>query len=395
MLDGVQLCAMTALWLGLLFARGGRRQAIGAGLIAGLAGSALLLLKAPVLLPVLVSGVALRWLDRDLTRAAWSGLVLGLVLGLLPGLAWHGWHLLQRGDEALVMWGRQGLSRFSTTVEKHSGGPIEPILEVLEGGWPWLPLWPIGLVMAWRCRNQVCGRWSLGLSLTTAVMVLPMKTQLPWYTLLFWPPFCLICAPPLAALLDPSRPRGLLRRLPWFWTLLGALLLLAALATLLPAAEPLIRYRTLSAPAGLGLLCGGLLLTRPSAKVRRRGLVVLTTGWCLSLLLFFHSTLWNWELNERWSVLPVAELARGVITPAGQPPPPILMAGNASQRPSLRWYAGRELFRLPGRNPADWPERFFLIHRPGEEEIRLPPGVHCRIEAQGGEGWQRWRCAKP
>jgi len=40
-------------------------------------------------------------------------------------------------------------------VESHSGGPIEPLLEVLEAGWPWLPaLGPFGLALAWAGRQR-------------------------------------------------------------------------------------------------------------------------------------------------------------------------------------------------------------------------------------------------
>lgn len=133
MLDGAQLTAMALLWLGLLLARPRPRTALVGGLIAGAGGSGLLLLKAPVLLPVLATGLLLRWLDRDLDRQAWLRLGLGLGLGLSVGMAWHGWHGLQRGSEALLMWGGQGLLRFTATVEEHHGSPLEPLLEVLEG----------------------------------------------------------------------------------------------------------------------------------------------------------------------------------------------------------------------------------------------------------------------
>ncbi|MCT0217774.1 phospholipid carrier-dependent glycosyltransferase [Synechococcus sp. CS-1329] len=395
MLDGAQLTAMALLWLGLLMAAPRPRTALAGGLIAGVGGSALLLLKAPVVIPVLATGLLLRWLDRDLDRRAWWRLALGLGLGLSLGLAWHGWHGLQRGPEALLMWGGQGLLRFTSTVEEHYGSPLEPLLEVLEGGWPWLPLWPIGLGLAWRERKQPAGRWSLGLSLAATLTVLPMKTQLPWYSLLLWPPFCLICGPALARLLEAPRPRGLLGRLPWFWVALGTLLLLASLLISPP-------LRWLPLPAGLGLVGGGINLTRPGLARRRLGLGLLLLGWSTSLLLFVLSPFWNWELNESWSVLPAAELARNAGATGTTAELQVFMPGKEGRRPSLRWYAQQKLFDLPAKPGEPWPKRFKLVMRAGDKAGRLEPGnpgrlrlqdASCDLEARGDDSWQRWICA--
>jgi len=288
MLDGCQLVAMALLWWALLGA--GSRQAgplchgqdnglppellrdrlhgqlhgqppalekrptnaLINGLLAGLAASALLLLKAPVALPVLGGGLLLRLLDRDLNRKCWTQLGLGLAIGLLPGLAWHGGHLLERGDGALVMWLGQGFARVGNALEGNSGGPLTPLLEVLEGGWPWLPLWPFGIALAWRQRRSRPGLWCLGLTLLCSALVLPLRTQLPWYSLLLWPPFALVCAPVLAWLVRRGRRErpplaALLAGVPRVWSLLGALLLLAGLLA-----------ATVSVLAGAGLVPGSL-----------------------------------------------------------------------------------------------------------------------------------------
>lgn len=357
MLDGTLLVAMVLVWWALLSAsphagRRGRLALVGWGLLAGLAGSALLLLKAPAALPLLLGPWLLRCRDRDLGRSQLITLALALLLGLLPGLGWHLGHLLVRGPEALVMWHAQGFARLADQLEGHSGGPLQPVLEVLEGGWPWLPLWPFGLALAWRRRHSRWGRWSLGLTLLSALVVLPLRTQLPWYSLLLWPAFALVCGPALAWLVERRRPlppaAAWLQRLPWLWGALGAVLLLAGGVVAsglvgLPAAAGL-----LALPLGAGLLLGGLLVESPQRPRRRAGALLAVLGAWLSLLLLMASPLWLWELNESWSAATAAALLR---RHAG---PPVFLWQEA-ERPSLNWYAGRRV--RAEANPADVQRR--------------------------------------
>ena len=76
------------------------------------------------------------------------------------------------------------------------------MIEVLEGGWPWLPLLPFALVWAWRWRQSRWSRWSLASLLTLAGAILPLRTQLPWYSHPLWLPIALLCAPLLAWLVE-------------------------------------------------------------------------------------------------------------------------------------------------------------------------------------------------
>ncbi len=337
------------------------------GLLAGLATSALLLLKAPVALPVLAGTLLLRLLEHNLDRRQWARLGLGVALGLLPGMAWHGGHLLVRGDDALQMWLGQGFARVGTALEGNTGGPLTPVLEVLEGGWPWLPLWPFGIALAWRQRRTRAGLWCLGLTLLTAALVLPLRTQLPWYSLLLWPPFALVCAPVLAWLVRRDRPlrppgAGVLARVPRFWSLLGALIVLTGLAgallSLTPAAGatsggiPPLRFLAPAALAlGTGLLTGGRLLSGSDPARRRRGLVVLLVGDVLALALLFASPLWLWELNENWPVADGVALLQeaGAGRDGGE-----VRLWRQGERPSLNWYVGQRI-------------------RP-EDNVNLPPG---------------------
>jgi 4-amino-4-deoxy-L-arabinose transferase-like glycosyltransferase len=355
LLDGGMLLAMALQWWAVLGLDQRPARNLGFAVVAGLATSLLLLLKAPAALPLLLAVLALRWLEPDRPQLPWWPVLLGLALGLLPGLGWHGLHLMARGPDALAMWTSQGFARVGASVEGHGGGPGPPLLELLKGGWPWLPLWPFGLALAWRQRRHRPGYWGLGLTVVTALLVLPLRTQLPWYSLLLWPPFCLVCAPVLVWLIRPGlegRPpaAGLAAAIPRFWCGLGLLLLLAypvaasGILPLPPATRPLLLS------LGIALLAGGGLLLGDGSAGRRAGGLLLVGGVWLTLALLLSGPLWLWELNESWPVGPVAALARR--QPVGGAVPPLVL-WREGERHSLNWYAGRRVRGSAG--PEDLP----------------------------------------
>lgn len=397
MLDGLQLSAMATLWLGLLLARPcSPQRLVAGGLLAGLAGSALLLLKAPVAPIVLLTGLALRWLDHDLDQRNWHWLITGLAVGLTPGLAWHGWHLAWRGDGALVMWGQQGLARIASSVENHSGGPLPPLIQVLTGGWPWLPLWPLAIVRCWQQRRSDWGRWCIGLTTMASLMVLPLQTQLPWYSLLLWPPFALCCGPMIPALIDGDGAGHWRRGVASIWLVLG---MVALLSTVLGPAKPI----ALSAATGLLTAAFSLLGTgsrrSTGRRWRRRGLITLVSAWLIAMVLLFQSSLWNWELNEQASILPVLPL----LPQAGidKAVPPLAITGPMAKRPSLWWYAQRRPRSDGWISRAARPALLIITDQP-----EFQPGIpfrfradgrsvllRCRLDRPGEDDWNRWLCS--
>ncbi len=88
--------------------------------------------------------------------------------------------------------------------EKGSGselGVLVPIIEILEGGWPWILLWPIGFLWACFSLNTRWGVWAFSTQIIILGSILPLKMQLPWYIHPFWLPFALLCGPPVSWLI--------------------------------------------------------------------------------------------------------------------------------------------------------------------------------------------------
>ena len=365
MLDGTQLTAMALLWLALLQLNRSRCSSLW-GAVAGLMASAMLLLKAPLLVPAAVAGgLALAWGQEWRNWHNRAAALTGMLLGLAPGIGWHLWHAHIRGGEALWLWGGDGAGRVLLDAGEGSDlGWRVPVIEVLEGGWPWLPLLPFALVWAWRWRQSRWGRWSLAGLLTLAGAILPLRTQLPWYSHPLWLPLALLCAPLLAWLVEqpfssknapesPNPPcRWLLLQLPAFWCGLGLLLLLLWLSSFSSTGSSLVPYRGLAGVLGLGWCGGGWWLRSAAPQRRRLGLISLSCGNVAALALLFHSPLWLWELNETWPVQPVAALARAN---SGSE---IRLKGY-DERPSLNWYAEQRIKRFkggPGRRLSDKPQ---------------------------------------
>ena len=365
MLDGTQLTAMALFWLALLQLNRSRCSALW-GALAGLMASAMLLLKAPLLVPAVVAGgLALAWGQE---WKAWNNrfaALIGMLLGLAPGIGWHLWHAHIRGGEALWLWGGDGAGRVLLDAGEGSDlGWRVPVIEVLEGGWPWLPLLPFALVWAWRWRHSRWGRWSLAGLLTLAGAILPLRTQLPWYSHPLWLPLALLCAPLLAWLVEqpfsskcaqenPNPPyRWLLLQLPSFWYGLGLLLLLLWLGSFSSIGSSLVPYRGLACVLGLGWCGGGWWLRSAAPQQRRLGVISLSCGNVAALALLFHSPMWLWELNETWPVQPIAALARA------NPGSEIRLKGY-DERPSLNWYAEQRIQRFkggPGRRLSNKPQ---------------------------------------
>ncbi|MYJ59688.1 MAG: glycosyltransferase, partial [Synechococcus sp. SB0672_bin_6] len=253
MLDGAMISATLLLWWGLLLLW--RHPRCGAGM-AGVACSALLLLKPPAAMAFLVVGLAATLLTTlahgratpgnallQQRRCRWRTMVFWGLLGCWPGLAWHGWHLYSRGDGALLMWGRQGFGRLVQVLEGHDQGLSVPAFELLKGGWPWLLLLPLGLQLAWRQRRQAAGRWRLSVLAGCLGVLLSLKTQLPWYSHILWPPLACVEGPALARLWRERRTGQLTVPL----LLLGLVLLLATVLQALAVVQGLPLWPLLSA----------------------------------------------------------------------------------------------------------------------------------------------------
>ena len=100
----------------------------------------------------------------------------------------------------------------------------------------------------------------------------------------------------------------------------------------------------------IGWFIGGFLLSNSRKNIRKIGFLGIVFGTLISFLLFVSSKFWLWEINENWDVRPVAEFISDL-------PYKEIYIRNSFERPSLNWYAQKQIKSFDQKNQA----KCFLI----------------------------------
>ncbi len=341
MLDGTQLSAIAFLWFCLSSIRNNRSTKFNF-LGAGFACSFMLLLKAPVIIPALFAALLPLIFEyrsnKYLNNLSW----MWFLYGLIPGFAWHLWNIFSYGSGAFWMWWGDGAGR--VLFEKGSGselGVLVPIIEIFEGGWPWILVWPIGFLWACVRLNSRWGAWAFSTQIIIAGSILPLKMQLPWYIHPFWLPFALVCAPPVSWLInrkenDDVLARKILSKIPSLLSYIGLCLLIFSLLVKLRFLNWEEYYFNILFFISTGWFFGGVFLSNSRMKIRKIGFIGIVLGSLIGLFFLVNSKLWLWEINENWDVRPVAEFISGF-------PHDQIYIRNSFERPSLNWYSQKQI----------------------------------------------------
>lgn len=349
MLDGALV-----LW-GLLFllclGRAGRGGGWAAA--AGLALSAAALTKGAAAGVFLLIGMG--WLALAAPRLlARPRLWLLGALGLLPAILWYAVQLRRGGaNYAEATLTNQVLVRIGVEEAQNGGPPIYYLIELLEGGWPWLLFLPAGLLLAWRERRSPWAALALPWFLGYLALISALPGKLPWYIHPAFPAYALICGRAVEALLEgPGLPRpGWLLRGLW----LPALAAAAGAALFSPwGPEP-------SLPLSLGCLALALGCGWAALHLRPRDArlpTALAAGTFAALLGLGLSGRAVWELSEDYPVLPVAKAIAAAV-----PPDAPVLTTYPYGRPSLDFYAGRRVRPAPGEEflAGRAPEAHWLV----------------------------------
>lgn len=338
MLDGALGCFFLIMLFCLLRARRDLRWGLGVGIGLGL----VCLTKGIV--GILLGTIALVFILWDTPRLLTSAyLWTGIVLGGIPVAAWYWAQWLHYGEKFLTtnLIG-QSLSRIWTPIENNGGAPWYYLLEVLKYSLPWLIFLPQGFRRAWEHRNLGWAKLLLVWTIGYLVVISLMSTKLPWYVLPLYPALALVAGNLLSEAWNLADLTGFFRPVrrpyPIAWVILLGLLAIVAWSGCL--------YFNFFAPTpkpdlALILITVAMAMTTAAILVKWRDsqfIPVLLWGMYISLMFLMASRYWIWELNEAYSVKPVAALVQ-----QGTPTGATVITSYPNYRPSLNFYSDRQV----------------------------------------------------
>ena len=337
MLDGAVICFEILMMWCLLRTRRNGHWALGVGI------SFSLICLTKGIIGLLIGAIALIFIAWDTPRLLksvylWSGLLLGSI----PAIAWYVAQWLHY-NQAFINTGivNQSFGRIWSVVENHSAPPWYYLIEILKYPWPWLLFCLLGLKQAWENPNWSWSKLVLAWSMVYLVCVSLMATKLPWYILPLYPALALAGGSKLSQIYNlPSSDDY-----PRYWSIFFWLISLVAGSSgfyfvLKPNSEPFLGFVMASISLTMGI--AAVLLERQD----RQFMPLLCWGMYISLLLFFCSPYWIWELNEAYQVKPIAR-------EISQLPREITVYTSFDyERPSLNFYSGRQIL-LPPQEQLD------------------------------------------
>ncbi|MCS7293258.1 MAG: glycosyltransferase family 39 protein [Gloeomargarita sp. SKYBB_i_bin120] len=361
MLDGTVVTGLV--WL--LVATALTRQQVRWSWVMGLLLGLLALTKGLIAVPLGVIALAfLLWDSPQVLKKPrfW----VGLVLGTLPGLSWFMLQLLHYGPvfirEHLV---KQSLARTWEVVGGEPGPPWYYVQHLFFHSWPWFFFWPLGLVNAWRNRDESWAKLSLlGTGIFLGV-ISAMTTKITWYVMPVYPFFALTVGAYITQIWQCKVIW------PRWWAYVFGFLTVGAIGTG-------IYYGLIVGQ--LELLGVLLILTMTLAgttwylwRQKRQFLVILTGGFYLSIVALMTTPYWNWELNNsEFAVKPVAQLVREFVPPNYD----VYISRHHSRR-TLDFYSGRRIEAHPKEKLVEFwqarsPRPFLLIKTKELSQFNLP-----------------------
>jgi 4-amino-4-deoxy-L-arabinose transferase-like glycosyltransferase len=360
MLDGIVVSLFLLLLVCLLKSRKNSYWAVGVGFCLG----TIAFIKGLLVIPLGAIAISFIFANRQVEIFKSSYFWIGLLLGNMPIFAWYLAQWQHYGFTFLkIHFQNQGLERISKGVEGHSQPPWFYLLELLKYSFPWLLFWFGGIYLAWQKRTSWGALILIGTIGYLGIISL-MTTKLPWYIFPLYPFFALAVAAQLSEFWKHRNhyPRFLVAGL-------GFLILVGLFGFV---------YFVLADPQPpLIMMSGVIVLTMGiSAWNAKRNnpkfILVLLIGMYLTLSLLMSSNSWLWELNEAFSVKPVADLIRKNTTADT-----IIYTSFGYRRPSLDFYSERQVI------PADsttlkqlWSsQHLLLLNQTTLSALNLPDSI--------------------
>jgi 4-amino-4-deoxy-L-arabinose transferase-like glycosyltransferase len=342
MLDGMTISFFLLLLFCVLKARDNKKYALGIGFCLGL----ITLTKG--MLVVVLAGIAGLFIlaNKQLAILKNPFLWIGMLLGNFPAIAWYFAQWQHYGDIFLeVHFQSQAFDRLGKAVEGNTGPVWYYLLEVIKYGFPWLLFLPGGLYLSWKNRDTAWGCLTLIGTIVYFAIVSLMGTKLPWYIMPVYPFLALAIGANLSYIWQGGKFRS--KFLTGFFGFLIIVGLAGCVYFIMFDKQPLLIV--MSIILAITMVITSLLINQHN----RQFISVLLTGMYLVLALLMSSQSWIWELNEKFTVVPVATLIKDNVPPGTQ-----IYTSFPDSRPSLDFYSDCKI--IPA-SIADLQDKF--VHK--------------------------------
>jgi 4-amino-4-deoxy-L-arabinose transferase-like glycosyltransferase len=339
MLDGMTISFFLLLLFCLLKSRDYKKYALGIGFCLGL----ITLTKG--MLVVVLAGIAGLFIiaNKQLSILKNPFLWIGMFFGNFPAVAWYFAQYQHYGDTFLqVHFQSQTFDRLGKAVEGNSGPVWYYLLEILKYGFPWLLFLPGGLYLCWKNRDTAWGCLTLIGTIVYFAIVSLMGTKLPWYIMPVYPFLALAIGANLSYIWQKNEFRT--KFLTGFFGFLVIVGLAGCVYFSTVDKQPLLIVMSIILAITMGITAWLI------HQHNRQFVPVLFAGMYIVLGLLMNSKSWIWELNEKFSVVPVATLIKNNV-PAGTQ----IYTSFPDGRPSLDFYCDCQVIPT---SIADLRDRF-------------------------------------
>jgi 4-amino-4-deoxy-L-arabinose transferase-like glycosyltransferase len=323
MLDGMSITFYIVVLYCLLKCRQDQRFSLGIGL--GLA--FITLTKGMLVLLLAAIAVIFLVLNQELKLLLNPRLWLGITIGMIPAIAWYLAQYQHYGDTFIkVHFEAQAFDRLSQSVEGNKGPLWYYVLELLKYGFPWLLFLPESIYLAWQNKQESWSKLALTGAIIYFVTVSVMKTKLPWYVLPVYPFLALLIGYKLTNIWENKD------KIKKIWSGILGIFVIVGLAgcVYFTTTDKQIILVIMSIVLAIAMITAIKLILQENKQF----LLVLFIGMYAVLFLFVNSQSWNWEINERFAVKPVAELITKHIKSGTK-----IYTSFPENRPSLDFYS--------------------------------------------------------
>ncbi len=314
--------------------------------------------------------------NNKIRKSSWyksKSLVLLLstiLLSFVPVTIWYSLQYLRYGQEFLgINLGGQTFGRIWHTVENHQGQPWYYLGIIAKDTIPWLFFLPGGIWLAIKQKNFLWGKLVLVWGGVYLLVISLMATKLPWYIIPAYPAISLIIGANLTQIWDKYQSQK--TRPNYFLIGLFALLsigcgvagVLYGMSEQTSEKDLFLVFLVLF----IGLVISTVLLFIRSPYFA----ITIVLSLYISLLCFFNTNHWNWELGEQYAVKPLAKVIYKT-TPQKQ----IIYTSYPYNRPSLNFYSDRMIIpQSDSELQKLWLESsnlYFLLSSDAMARLNLP-----------------------